>query len=134
MNAKEHILIIEDHKAIRILLSNYLGKTFKVNAVASGYEALAWMNEGNLPNVIILDINMPNLSGVEFLTNLRNSGFFHSIPVIIVSGEENGEIIEQCLDLGISGYLKKPFDPNELNSKILAIFEKNKNPIDVSVD
>lgn len=130
MNIKEQILIVEDHSALRILMDNFLGKTFKVNTVSNGYEALAWMNEGNIPEVIILDINMPNLGGIEFLSNIRISGFFNDIPVVIVSGEEEGKVIEKCLEIGINGYMKKPFNPNDLLAKILTIL-KNKKTIKV---
>lgn len=126
MSVKEQVLIVEDHRAVRILLNNFLKKSFKIKTTANGYEALAWMNEGNMPAIIILDLNMPELSGLDFLTNLRNSGFFQNIPVMIVSGEEEGEIIEKCLDLGINGYMKKPFNPSELQSKILTILKNNK--------
>ncbi len=130
MNIKEQILIVEDHSALRILMDNFLAKTFKVKTASDGYEALAWMNEGNIPEVIVLDINMPNLGGVEFLSNIRISGFFHDIPVVIVSGEEEGKIIEKCLDIGINGYMKKPFNPNDLLAKILTIL-KNKKTIKI---
>jgi DNA-binding response OmpR family regulator len=126
MNIKEHILIVEDHSALRILMDNFLGKTFKVKTTSNGYEALAWMNEGNIPEVIILDINMPNLSGVDFLSNIRISGFFKDIPVVVVSGEEEGKIIEKCLEIGINGYMKKPFNPNDLLTKIHTILNNNK--------
>ena len=126
MNIKEQILIVEDHSSLRILMNNFLGKTFKVKTTSNGYEALAWMNEGNIPEVIILDINMPNLGGVDFLKNIRISGFFNDIPVVIVSGEEEGEIIEKCLEIGINGYMKKPFNPNDLQTKVLTILENKK--------
>jgi len=126
MIASEHILIIEDHDAIRILMKNFLGKHFNVTAVSSGYEAMAWMRDGNFPSAIILDINMPQLGGVDFLNNIRNSGFYQNIPVIIVSGEGEGKIIERCIELGINGYLKKPFDPAELQTKIHSILNKKK--------
>lgn len=127
---KELILIVEDHKPIRILLDNFLGKTFQVKTTSNGYEALAWMNEGNIPELIILDINMPNLGGVEFLNNIRISGFFKDIPVVIVSGEKEGKTIEKCLEIGINGYMKKPFNPNDLKDKILSILE-NKRTIKI---
>lgn len=126
MNGKEQILIIEDHKALRILLSNFLNKVFGVKTVESGYEALAWMNLGNYPDLIILDINMPQLNGIDFLNNIRKSGFFQEIPVIVVSGEEKGDLIEKCIELGINGYLKKPFNPSELQSKIFTVLKNDK--------
>ena len=84
MREKQQILVVEDHESLRILLSNYLKKEFKVNTTANGYEALAWINQGNIPDAIVLDINMPDLDGVEFLTNIRNSGFFQHLPVVCV--------------------------------------------------
>ncbi|MEM6966662.1 MAG: response regulator [Bacteroidota bacterium] len=129
MNASEQILVIEDHQAIRILLSHYLSKDFVVKTVESGYKALAWMNQGNYPELIILDINMPQLNGIEFLSNIRNSGFFHTIPVIVVSGEEEGNLIEKCIDLGINGYMKKPFSPSELQSKIFTVLKNDRKTL-----
>jgi len=128
MNTKEQILIIEDHSALRILMSNYLEKSFKVKTTADGYEALAWMNRGNIPDIIILDIKMPKLGGIEFLNNIRISGFFQDIPVVVVSGIEEGKTIEKCLEIGINGYMKKPFNPSDLQKKILTIL-KNKQSI-----
>jgi len=130
MKIKEQILIIEDHSALRILMSNFLGRNFKVETTSDGYEALAWMNEGNIPDIIILDINMPKLGGIDFLNNIRISGFFQDIPVVVVSGEEEGKIIEKCLEIGINGYMKKPFNPNDLQAKILTIL-KNKHSIEI---
>ena len=130
MNIKGQILIIEDHSALRILMSNFLGKSFIVKTTADGYEALGWMNEGNIPDLIILDINMPRLGGIEFLNNIRISGFFYDIPVVVVSGEEEGKTIEKCLEIGINGYMKKPFNPSELQKKILTIL-KNKQSIKI---
>jgi CheY-like chemotaxis protein len=111
-------------------MDNFLGNTFKVKTTSNGYEALAWMDEGNIPEVIILDINMPNLGGMDFLSNIRTSGFFQDIPVVIVSGEERGGIIEKCLEIGINGYMKKPFSPHDLLKKILTILE-NKRTIKI---
>ncbi len=130
MNTKEQILIIEDHSSLRILMGNFLGKSFKVKTTADGYEALAWMNQGNVPDIIILDINMPKLGGIEFLNNIRISGFFQDIPVVVVSGEEEGKTIEKCLEIGINGYMKKPFNPSDLQTKILTIL-KNKQSIKI---
>ena len=64
---------------------------------------------------------MPRLSGIDFLNNIRTSGLFREIPVLIVSGEEDSKVIKKCHDLGIEGFVSKPFNPIELNDKISSV-------------
>ena len=126
MNRKS-ILVIEDHASIRLLLSKFLGKTHHVVTKKDGIDGLAWLSQGNIPDLIILDMEMPRLSGVEFLSNIRSSGIFKQLPVVIISAEESEGDIEQCRQLGIHGFISKPFNPIELNEKIDALFTpKNK--------
>ncbi len=121
-NKKKNILVIEDHESIRLLFSRFLGKQYDVVTKQDGFDGLVWLSYGNIPDLIILDMSMPRLSGLDFLNNIRTSGFFHDIPVIIVSGEEDSRIIEQCHQLGIEGFITKPFNPIKLNAKIDNIF------------
>ncbi len=112
------ILVIEDHESLRKIIGRFLSRNYNVITKVDGLEGLSWLNQGNIPDLIILDMSMPRLNGLEFLSNLRSSGFFRNIPVIIVSGEENKALIEKCEQLGIGGYVSKPFNPFELNEKI----------------
>ncbi len=118
---RKSILVIEDHASIRLLLSKFLEKTYDVVTKRDGMDGLAWLSQGNLPDLIILDMSMPRLSGVEFLTNIRSSGFFKDLPVIVVSAEEGKGLVEQCHQLGIKGFINKPFNPIDLNDKIAQI-------------
>ena len=90
------ILVIEDHDSIRILLGNFLSKNFNVFTKENGFEALLWLGNGNIPDFIILDLDMPRMGGLEFLKNIRGSGFYRNIPVIVVSGEESLTLKSQC--------------------------------------
>lgn len=121
-NLRKNILVIEDHESIRLLFSRFLGKNYEVVTKQDGFEGLAWLSYGNIPDLIILDMSMPRLSGLDFLNNIRNSGFFHNIPVIIVSGEEDSKVINQCHQLGIEGFINKPFNPIQLKEQIHNIF------------
>ena len=124
------ILAADDSLSIRNMIEFTMEETsHELETAEDGLEALELI-ENNSFDLIISDINMPNLGGVEFLSNIRISGFFQDIPVVIVSGEEEGEIIEKCLEIGINGYMKKPFNPNDLQSKILTIL-KNKKAIKI---
>lgn len=118
------ILVIEDHAGLRMVEGMFLGNYYDVVTKEDGLEGIIWMSKGNIPDLIVLDLMMPRLNGVEFLINLKSSGIFRGIPVIIVSGDEDKEIIDQCYDLGISNYLVKPFSPKLLYEKIQKILFK----------
>lgn len=108
------ILVIEDDSPLRWLLDRILGKNYQVINMNNGLEAWCWLSGGNEADLIISDVNMPSLDGIELLENLRNSGLFKDIPVIMLSGFEDTETREQCLELGAYAYLVKPFEPRLL--------------------
>ena len=115
----KRILVIEDQACVRTLLGSWLKKhNYNVTTKSDGFEGMVWLDAGNIPDLILLDMHMPRLGGNDFLRNLRSSGFFHNIPVIVVSGTEDAEEIKQCIDLGARDFLKKPFNPTGLNEKI----------------
>ena len=108
------ILVIEDDSPLCWLLEKILGKNFDVITTNDAFEAWYWLSEGNYPDLIISDLKLPSSDGVELLENLRNSGLFKDIPVIILSGFEDATKRKQCLDLGAFTYLVKPFEPRLL--------------------
>ncbi len=112
------ILIIEDHDAIRLLLGKVLSKKYHVITKKDGFEGLVWLSNGNIPDLILLDLMMPRLNGLEFLLNLKCSGFYRDIPVVVLSGDESTDVMDKCNDLGIIDYVIKPFNPIKLNEKI----------------
>lgn len=115
---KKNILVLDDEKSIRILLENFLNKDYEVTTKTDGMEGLAWMQEGNLPDLIVADIQMPNLDGYEFIENVRASGYFKDIPLIMLSGIESSAEKVKCLKLGANDYMVKPFNPEELAIRI----------------
>ena len=118
MTRRNKILIIEDHDSIRMLLSNFLSKDFDVVTKNDGFEGLAWLSSGNIPDFILLDYDMPRINGLEFLKSIRTSGFFQSIPVILVTAEEDEQLDIECREYGITDFLLKPFNPIKLREKI----------------
>lgn len=115
---RQSVLVIEDHDSIRLLLGTMLNKSYNVTTLKDGMEGMAWLFKGNMPDLILLDMSMPRLSGDEFLKHIRQSGFFRHIPVIVVSANDGDEDIKKCLTWGVHDYLTKPFNPVELKSKI----------------
>ncbi len=115
---KKKILVIDDELSIRMLLENFLSKNYDVITRNDGMEGLKWMEEGNMPDLIVADIQMPNLDGYEFIKNVRSSGFFKNIPLIMLSGIESNQEKVKCLKMGASDYMVKPFNPEELSIRI----------------
>ena len=81
-------------------------------------EACSWLSEGNETDLVISDINMPLMNGVELLENFRISGLHKNIPVIILSGVNDSGIQRKCERLGALAYLVKPFDPRKLLKEV----------------
>lgn len=115
---KKTILVIDDEMSIRMLLENFLSKTYNVITRNDGQEGLKYLEQGDMPDLIVADIQMPNLDGYEFVRNVRASGFFKNIPMIMLSGIESSNERVKCLKLGADDYLVKPFNPEELAIRI----------------
>lgn len=121
---KANILIIEDHDAVRLLLGLTFKKEYHVVTKRDGIEGLAWLSAGNMPDLIMLDMHMPRLNGLQFLRQLRSSGFFAEIPVLFVSGNDDAIENAEIFNLGIVDFIPKPFNPVSLREKVMAILEK----------
>jgi DNA-binding response OmpR family regulator len=115
---KKSMLIIEDNSFMKALLGNLFSIHFEVFSVSNGYEALEWLYEGNMPNVIISDIVMPEMDGFEFLKNIRGSTFFNSIPLVMLSGVDKSNDRIRCLQMGANDFVIKPFNPEELTIRV----------------
>ncbi|MBW7846753.1 MAG: response regulator transcription factor [Bacteroidales bacterium] len=115
---KKKILVIDDELSIRMLLENFLSKTYEVITKSDGMEGVDWLEKGNMPDLIVADIQMPNMNGYDFIKNIRSSGYFKDIPLIMLSGIESSQEKVKCLKLGANDYMVKPFNPEELSIRI----------------
>jgi DNA-binding response OmpR family regulator len=115
---KKKILIIDDELSIRMLLENYIGKTYEVVTKSDGLEGIKYLEGGNIPDLIVADIQMPNLDGYELLKQVRASGYFGNTPMIMLSGIESSQERVKCLRSGADDYIVKPFNPEELLLRI----------------
>jgi len=115
---KKKILVIDDELSIRMLLENFLSKTYDVVTKNDGMEGVQWLEQGNMPDLIVADIQMPNMNGNDFIINIRSSGYFKEIPLIMLSGIESSQEKVKCLKLGANDYMVKPFNPEELSIRI----------------
>ncbi len=121
---RKQILLIDDEMAMLKILSHVLSNSYDIATKQDGDEALFWLQQGNIPDLIIVDINMPHIDGFAFIKNLRASGFFRDIPIIVLSSNDKSEDRIKCLNMGADDFLIKPFNPEELKARISGIFRR----------
>jgi two-component system, OmpR family, alkaline phosphatase synthesis response regulator PhoP len=121
-----HILVAEDDRDIADLIAHYLLKAgWTPYVVASGDEALASARRRPV-DLVILDVMLPGMSGLEVCRALRTDTATASVPIIMVTAraEETDRIVG--LDIGADDYLSKPFSPNELVARVRALMRRSK--------
>jgi two-component system, chemotaxis family, chemotaxis protein CheY len=112
-----NVLIVDDSNAMRAVIKKIVAMSgFKMNKcleAGNGGEALQVLAK-EWVDVIISDINMPEVNGLELLSRLKKDNLYKEIPVIMISTEGSAERMQEALDYGARGFIKKPFLPEEL--------------------
>ncbi|MCL2077799.1 MAG: response regulator [Oscillospiraceae bacterium] len=119
---KHSVLIVDDETFNLIAITHILEADYNILAVKSGLAAVNAAKEHN-PDVILLDLVMPDMDGYAVITELKKSEQTRNIPVIFISGLDNPEDKEKGLHLGAADYLVKPFSPDLLKSRLLKQIE-----------
>ncbi|HXJ66521.1 MAG TPA: response regulator [Actinomycetota bacterium] len=113
-----HILIVDDDVLNRRLLQKNLESDgHRTTAVDNGFAALSAL-EAERPDVVLLDVVMPGLDGIEVLARMKADPDLRHIPVIMISGVDDSESIVRCIETGAEDFLPKPFDPVILRARI----------------
>ena len=113
-----HILIVDDDPLNRRLLAKNLDSDgHRTMDVDNGFAALTAIGTGQ-PDLVLLDIQMPGLDGIEVLERIKTDPAMRHIPVIMISGIEDNESVVRCLEAGADDFLPKPFDPAILRARI----------------
>ena len=109
------ILIVDDSAAMRSLLVSTLETlgTISIVQAPNGFEALRILPREQV-DLILTDINMPDINGLELLSFIRNNPIYKDVPVVVISTEGSRKDIEKGLSLGANEYLVKPFQPEQL--------------------
>ncbi|NCO32834.1 MAG: hypothetical protein AUJ92_18405 [Armatimonadetes bacterium CG2_30_59_28] len=111
---KKTALVVDDDFAIvQLVKANLEAIGMEVTVAHDGLQALDVVQQ-NIPDIVILDVNMPRLDGWDVLWELRNSRKTRHLPIIMLTIESDGESITKGWSNGVDCYLPKPFDPEEL--------------------
>jgi DNA-binding response OmpR family regulator len=118
---KRKILVVDDTRNVLVLINDFLsGQDFEVLAASDGREALDVFHQSN-PDLILLDIMMPNMDGYQFISHLRRES---SVPVIMITAKQQEADIIRGFDLGADDYITKPFRLRELLVRMRAVLRR----------
>ena len=120
----KRVLVIDDSSTMRKIVSRSLrqaGLDFdEILEAGDGQEALDLLAKENV-DLILSDINMPNMDGIEFLRQKKEIDGIKNIPVVMITTEGGADIIGEAKELGAAGNIKKPFTPDKINEVISGI-------------
>jgi two-component system chemotaxis response regulator CheY len=115
-----NILIVDDSSTMRKIISRSLRQAGlpidDVYEAGDGIEGLSVLSSGKSVNLILSDINMPNMDGLEFVKMVRANG--NTVPIVMITTEGGEEIIKEAINNGASDSIKKPFTPDQLQEKL----------------
>ena len=120
-----HILVVDDSLTMRRILANSLKKLGYEDVIdaVDGKDALGKLYSEEI-NFVITDWNMPEMSGLEFVTAVREDAKFKDIPILMVTTRSLKEDVVVALKAGVDNYVAKPFTPEVLQEKMKAILSK----------
>ncbi|MBA5775874.1 response regulator [Stappia sp. F7233] len=120
------ILVVDDTASNRDLLSRRLTRDgHAVTAASSGNEALAILREHSF-DLVLADILMPDMNGIELLGRLKADENWRDMPVVMISGLKDEDAVVRCIEAGAEDYLRKPIDPVLLKARITACLERSR--------
>ncbi|MDZ4181009.1 MAG: response regulator [Coriobacteriia bacterium] len=116
-------IVIDDSKTMRTLISfaltGFSDSSCQIRQAANGVEGLERLAEAT-PDLIVVDINMPEMNGLEFIENVRRDPSKRKLPIVVITTEGSDEDIRRGMQAGATEYLVKPFQPQ----KLFAIIER----------
>lgn len=118
----KHILIVDDNKVNLTAAKAALSDLYKITAVTSGAQTLKFL-EKNIPDLILLDINMPEMDGFEVLEKIKSNIDCRNIPVIFLTADNDSETESKCLESGAIDFIAKPFVTAVMRSRISRALE-----------
>ncbi|MCA9242978.1 MAG: response regulator [Phycisphaerales bacterium] len=125
-----NVLIVDDSRTMRRMVKKTLamaGLDFgEVFEAGNGIEALAQLHSHDI-GVVLLDINMPLMNGMQFLQRIRDDVRLRNTPVVIASTEGSETRIRELMEMGAKGYVRKPFQPETLRNALVPIIGEREN-------
>lgn len=124
-NIKKNILIVDDSEAVRDYIQSILKEEYITMTRNDGLEALDYLRQGNRPDLILSDMEMPNMNGRTFVRLVNSDPRFGQIPIVFITAVKSEMLINTFKKMGIVDFIFKPFKPEELVEKVNTILQYN---------
>jgi len=125
-----NVLLVDDSAAVRKILRRVLQQTElpleKVVEAADGLDALRCLRFNTI-HLILLDVNMPRMDGMQFLRKLKRSAEWRDISVIMITTEASQTKVMEAFELGAVGYIRKPFTAEQITEKVVNLCQPQLN-------
>ena len=137
MDKRQKILIVDDSKFNRDILKEILGEKYNYLEAENGNQAIQMIGENIGIDLMLLDINMPQMNGFEVLKIMKRSQCIEETPVIMISSEESVDTMREAYEMGITDYITRPFDSVIVKKRVqntLSLYANQNNLVNVVVD
>lgn len=133
MNKNIKILLVEDDRDDAELLKNALDENsvkYDLHLISQGDKAVSWLIDCDaLPDIVVMDLNLPKLHGREILQKLKNEGRFNNLPIVVLSTSSSAEDISFCMENGAKSFIIKPTTLEGFNNAVDTIIRNVRTKI-----
>ena len=120
------VLVVEDNTELRVYIYNSLVSRYDVKDASNGCEAIDVIHSGWIPDIIVTDLMMPRMDGMELISNLRNDFGTSHIPILVITAKHEDDIHVKAMKYGADGYIAKPFTMELLTARIDNMLERRR--------
>jgi DNA-binding response OmpR family regulator len=117
-SGKKKVIVIDDEETVLNMVKSHLGQDYEVITANSGQQALALFSQGLVPDLVLLDLNMPEMRGWDTFTSIRAIGNLRQTPIAIYTTSEDPEDKSRAQEMGAVDYIKKPAKRTELLARV----------------
>ena len=120
------VMVVEDNAEMRIYIYNALSGKYEVGEAGNGVEALALIDQGWIPDIIVTDLMMPLMDGIGLVNHIRADFSTSHIPIIMITARHENDTHLKAMKYGVDGYISKPFTMELLTARIENLMERRK--------
>ena len=124
-SVKKRILLVDDNEVQLKVTESMLAEEYLLDSAKSGKEAMAYLLTGNAPNLILLDIVMPDLDGWEVFNRLKAISCLKDVPIAFITSVDNSSDADRASIIGAADFIMKPVKKRELLERVKTILEKH---------